>query len=143
MQHEILERKPLLDKNGNIAEPGWARALVSQYRRADIKAARIRIKEWDYYLVSNDTHAVALTIADNGYMGLISASLIDFTKPWEQTTSVMTAFPMGRFKLPESSSFPWHKVTYGKFKVFCTPMMSKMDMWEHVQGGVNLLSRML
>ena len=103
MQHEILERKPLLDKNGNIAEPGWARALVSQYRRADIKAARIRIKEWDYYLVSNDTHAVALTIADNGYMGLISASLIDFTKPWEQTTSVMTAFPMGRFKLPESS----------------------------------------
>ena len=48
MQHEILERKPLLDKNGNIAEPGWARGLVSQYRRADIKAGRIRIKEWDY-----------------------------------------------------------------------------------------------
>lgn len=49
---------------------------------------------------------------------------------------------MAPFKLPESSNFPWHKVTYGKFKVFCTPMMGKMDMWEHVQGGVNLLSRM-
>ena len=104
MQHEIVKSAALLDKNGNIAEPGWARLLISRYSRADIKAHPIRIKEWDYYLISNDRFALALTIADNGYMGLISASVLDFEKPWEQTTSVMTAFPMGKYKLPETSA---------------------------------------
>ena len=104
MQHEIVKSAALLDKNGNIAEPGWARSLISRYSRADIKAHPIRIKEWDYYLISNDRFALALTIADNGYMGLISASVLDFEKPWEQTTSVMTAFPMGKYKLPETSA---------------------------------------
>ena len=37
-------------------------------------------------------------------MGLISASVLDFEKPWEQTTSVITAFPMGKYKLPETSA---------------------------------------
>ena len=104
MQHEIVKSAALLDKNGNIAEPGWARSLISRYSRADIKAHPIRIKEWDYYLISNDRFALALTIADNGYMGLISASVLDFEKPWEQTTSVMTAFPLGKYKLPETSA---------------------------------------
>lgn len=49
---------------------------------------------------------------------------------------------MAPFTLPDTSNFPWHKVTYGKFKVFCTPMMGKMDMWERAQGAVNLLSPM-
>ena len=48
---------------------------------------------------------MALTVADNGYMGLMSASLLDFRAPaWEQTTSVMTAFPLGRIGLPASSA---------------------------------------
>lgn len=104
MQHEIITSAPLLDKNGNIAEPGWARSLLSQYRRADIKAGALRIKEWDYYIISNDDFALALTIADNGYMGLISASVLEFAKPWEQTTSVMTLLPLGKYRLPENSA---------------------------------------
>ncbi len=103
MQHEIVTRAPLLNKEGNIAEQGWARSLISEYRRSDIKASPLRIKEWDYYIVSNDSYALALTIADNGYMGLISASVLDFEKPWEKTTSVMTLMPMGKYALPETS----------------------------------------
>lgn len=37
-------------------------------------------------------------------MGLISASVLEFEKPWEQTTTVLTAFPMGKYGLPETSS---------------------------------------
>lgn len=103
MQHEIVTRAPLLNKEGNISEPGWARSLISEYRRSDIKASPLRIKEWDYYIVSNDRFALALTIADNGYMGLISASVLDFEKPWEKTESVMTLMPMGKYKLSETS----------------------------------------
>ena len=101
--HEVTERHLLLDKNGQLAEPGWSRQLIQEYRREDIKAPKFRIKEWDYYLIMNEDFAVALTISDLGYMGMISASFIDFTKPWEHTESVLTAVPMGRFNLPSDS----------------------------------------
>ena len=102
--HEILRAAPLLNASGDLNEPGWASSPLPVYRRADIRAGKLRSKEWDYYLISNDRFALALTIADNGYMGLISASVLDFEKPWEQTTSVITAFPMGKYKLPETSA---------------------------------------
>lgn len=103
MQHEVIKRAPLLDAQGNLAEPGWARSLVSLYRRADIRAGKTRIKEWDYYIVCDEEYGAAFTVADNSYMGLISISLLNFKKPWEKTATVMAAFPMGKYKLPESS----------------------------------------
>ena len=98
-QHEITRPRPLLDSKGNIAEPGFAKRLLPIYRRADVKAPAHRIKEWDY----NGRCAVALTVADNGYMGMDSISFLDFENHWQQTLSPMCAFPMGRRKLPESS----------------------------------------
>ena len=44
-QHEIKERKNLLDENGNLAEPGWARSLLPIYKRSHIKKGTLRIKE--------------------------------------------------------------------------------------------------
>ena len=74
MQHEITAAQPLLDEKGNLREAGYCKKLLPIYRRRDIKAGALRIKEWDYYLVNNGHFAVALTIADNGYMGLDSIS---------------------------------------------------------------------
>ena len=104
MQHEITKAIPLLDANGNLTEPGWARSLLPVYRRADIRAGKLRIKEWDYYLISNGRFALALTIADNGYMGMDSVSIIELEEGWEITTSPMSFLPMGRLKLPEHSA---------------------------------------
>ena len=104
MQHEITTRAPLLDPKGNIAEPGWARSLLPVYHRKDIRANKLRIKEWDYYIITNKSFGIAFTIADNSYMGLISASVLDFERGWEKTQTVLTAFPMGKFALPETSA---------------------------------------
>lgn len=103
-QHEILSKLPLLNKNGDLTEAGFARKLLPVYRRSDIKASAMRIKEWDYYLVSNGRFALALTVADNGYMGMDSISLIDLENNWEITTSPMSFFPMGKLKMPEDSA---------------------------------------
>jgi hypothetical protein len=43
---------PLLDENGQLNEPGYAFSLVKRYDRSKIKAKKSRIKEWDYYYVS-------------------------------------------------------------------------------------------
>lgn len=76
--HEVTAKQQLLDANGNIAEPGWSRSQLQQYSRAQIKAPKFLIKEWDYYLVVGDDCAVAFTLSDDGYVGLQSVSLLDF-----------------------------------------------------------------
>jgi hypothetical protein len=103
--HEITERHALLDEQGRLTEPGYARSLILNYDRSAIKAPRHRIKEWDYYLVTAPGLAVALTIDDNSYMGLDSVSLLilDPGKPWEITTSLMQFMTGGRKNLPPTS----------------------------------------
>ncbi len=95
----------LLDDNGNLLNPGWSTNLVYEYDRNDVKASKLRIKEWDYYYIGNSKFGIALTIADNGYMGFVSATLLDFALKWQQTSSVMTLFPMGKMNLPKTSEF--------------------------------------
>lgn len=102
-QHEITREIPLLNARGELTEPGYAKKLLPVYRRADIKASPLRIKEWDYYLINNGRFALALTIDDNGYMGLDSISLLNFEEGWEITKSPMCFMPLGKRKLPETS----------------------------------------
>ena len=45
-----------------------------------------------------------MTLSDDGYIGLQSVSLLDFSKPWEHTETILNAFPMGKFKLPSTSA---------------------------------------
>ena len=53
MQHEITHSAPLLNESGSLREPGYAKRLLPIYRRADIRAGKSRIKEWDYYLITD------------------------------------------------------------------------------------------
>ena len=94
---------PLLDDKGNLNEPGFSTALLKTYDRKAIKASALRIKEWDYYLITNDRFGVALTIDDNGYMGLLSATVLDFERRKEKTVSPMFWLPMGKTAFPASS----------------------------------------
>ncbi len=104
--HEVTTVQPLLDGQGELREPGWSRSLVQKYNRADIRAPKFRIKEWDYYLVTGKDFAAAFTISDDGYIGLQSVSLLWLGgDPWEHTETVLNAFPMGKLRLPNDSSY--------------------------------------
>ena len=65
MQHR-MGNGDLLDGQGRLIERGWASAEVRRYDRKAIRASGWRIKEWDYYCITTDSHALALTVADNG-----------------------------------------------------------------------------
>lgn len=103
MQRRITHPGPLHDEKGRLIEAGYATQLLKQYDRRRVAASPLRIKEWDYYLIQSDRYALALTIADNGYMGLDSISLLDFDGPWEKTVSKISLFPLGRRGLPATS----------------------------------------
>ncbi|WP_458682135.1 DUF2804 domain-containing protein [Prescottella equi] len=102
MQHR-LQPGPLLDESGRLAEAGWADAEVRRYDRAAVAAPSWRIKEWDYYCVLTPVHGLALTVADNGYMGLLGVSWLDLRNRREVTENVMLPFPLGRMGLPASA----------------------------------------
>jgi hypothetical protein len=104
-QHEITRSIPLLNAAGELTEPGYAKRMLPVYRRKDIRAGKLRIKEWDYYLINNGRFALALTVADNGYMGMDSISLLDFEEGWEITKSPMSVLPAGRLHMPETTRF--------------------------------------
>lgn len=103
MQKEITTRQPLLDEQGNIANPGYAKKLLWDYNRENITASRARIKEWDYYYIGCDEHALCLTVADMGYVGALSISVMDFVTPSQFTNSSIFLFPMGKLHMPRSS----------------------------------------
>ena len=103
MQHEINTPAPLLNDDGSLYEAGYAKYPILVYDRSAVRGGRMRIKEWDYYLIHNDRFAVALTCDDNSYMGMMSVSFIDFGKRSETTKSVIIPLTNGRIKLPSSS----------------------------------------
>ena len=98
--HEILTKQPLLREDGSLLDCGWARSQMQCYDRNAIKAPKFRIKEWDYYLVMGQGFGIALTISDDGYIGLQSVSLLNFKENWEHTETILNLFPMGKFHLP-------------------------------------------
>ena len=102
--HLIVGSGPLLDEQGRLREPGYALTPPFDYSHDRIAAPRWRIKDWDYYLVGDDHRAVALTFSDLGYIGLVSASVMDFDAGSYQTTSEMVLMPLGRMGLPTDSS---------------------------------------
>ena len=100
---QIIAPAPLLDKNGQLAYRGFSTSPLLQYHRADAKVAAFRIKEWDYYLVNDEHCAVALTLSDLGYVGMISASFLDFDARTYTTTSELVWLTLGKLGLPETS----------------------------------------
>lgn len=103
MQEFINEKDNLLDSMGNLKHPGYSKEMLLEYSREQIKANPLRIKEWDYYLIYNKDIAIALTIADNSYMGLVTASFINLKEKNEKTVSKMFWFPRGKVNLPNTS----------------------------------------
>ena len=54
-------------------------------------------------MVGDDHYAVALTFSDLGYIGMVSAAIMDFDKSTSHTASELVVMPLGRMGVPASS----------------------------------------
>ena len=102
MQHRMGVGE-LLDAGGGLAERGWATQEVRRYDRSVLRSPDPRIKEWDYYCVLTDEFGIALTVADNGHMGFLGASWMDFGARSFVNGGVGTPAPHGAMNLPSSA----------------------------------------
>lgn len=102
-QLEIKTPGRVLDEHGRIT-PGWASHAVQTYRRADIKASPLRIKEWDFYQVSDREKCLQFTFGHASYAGQAGIMLFDFKKG-EMIADInkLIPFPFGSLHLSESA----------------------------------------
>ncbi len=103
--HRLTAPKKLLNAAGELCEAGWATQPLLDYDPKDIKANRLRIKEWDYYQIvsAQGNYALSFLAADNRYMGLISAAVMDFHTKEKFECMETPVFPMGSLKMPHTS----------------------------------------
>jgi hypothetical protein len=112
-----LKKGPLLNQQGELIEAGYHTSLIKTYDKKLVRNSRMRLKEWDYYYVGNDDYGIALTVADNGYMWLLSATLLDFNFKKEISKSKMGWIPFKRFNMPETSEKNNVMVHKGQWKI--------------------------
>jgi hypothetical protein len=101
-QHEITVPSDLLDKRGELLQKGYATSPILKYNRGDV-ARKPRLKEWDYYLIQNDSNGVALTVGKTLSLALISATFFDFAARTQTTKTVIAFVPGNKLVMPLSS----------------------------------------
>lgn len=82
--NELTSKQKLLAKNGNIANPGWARHMYYMYDRKQVKNAN-KLKEWDFYQIHFGHIVLQLTMGHVSYASSISATIIDLDNEKRRT----------------------------------------------------------
>lgn len=79
MQNKLSDFQMLPDEQGTIVEPGWGTKLLFDYQPRNIKLERMKIKEWDSYILisSSGDYAFTMHLADKRAMGQTSACFYD------------------------------------------------------------------
>lgn len=153
----------LSEDNGDIFKPLIARFVyVSRELPRSMKAVGyfdlcdyLRLVKSDMrwlFLDRSGTDApVAIELPPDGNMGVRIVSAVGDRAEIElfghagilDTKAAKTYRPMVVLTLTplviRDMKFPIQKVTFDRTTVFMTPMMSKSDAWETLQGGINLL----
>ncbi len=116
-QVRITEKTPLLDENGKLTKPGYCFTNMYEYDRSAIKANPTRIKEWDFYQISNKRYCLQVTMADISIGAASNVVLFDMLTGEKYESNIsLQLFSFGRFGLsPEAmkpNTFSRHKRNY-------------------------------
>lgn len=120
---------PVLDAQGRPV-PGYSTRSVLHYDRSAIKASPFRIKEWDFYQVSDREKCLQFTLGHASYAGQVGIMFFDFIKgEWIANFDKLLAFPFGSLHMPRDAEAD-HTLTCDRGGIF---------MQYQVQGGTRVL----
>lgn len=100
-QNKIIKKQALLDVNGNVANPGYCVTGNYIYKRSDIKANPMRIKEWDFYQISDDRYTMQMNYSDVSYAGFGKFTVFDRLTGERVNAVGLDLLTNGRYNLPE------------------------------------------
>ena len=102
MQNEITESTEFLNPDGTLRISGWARKDVFQYDRRKTSLNPWRIKEWDFWEITNPNYRVIFNIFDIGLFGVANFLLHDFRTGKRYERDLVQLFTKGKVGLPNS-----------------------------------------
>lgn len=105
MQHQITEKTKLLTSCGNVAQPGYCLRNLYEYNRNQVKLPG-RLKEWDFYQITNERYTVQATIANISIAGAGSLTIFDRTTGERHSAMLPVLLPKEKIKMPLSARAP-------------------------------------
>ncbi len=105
MQREITTMTDLLTPDGKLAVCGWARRDLFRYD-ASLVARPWRLKEWDFYQVSDGKVMVQINFFNISVASAATAAVVDLTTGERADHADIRLFTKNRFRLPEVSDRP-------------------------------------
>lgn len=104
---EIIESGELLGPSGQPLHKGWSRSMLLSYHRSEVPAWRrlFRLKEWDTCVFGNDDLQVCITIADCGYAGAVTVSVVSLLRRTEMTRTVILPLTFGGMEMTETPDY--------------------------------------
>jgi len=114
MQRQITEITDLLDKNGKVIQPGYAKKMLYRYNRDRIHANPFALKEWDFYQISGGDWVLQMTIGHVSYAVNYSSTLFNIHTGERRTFSRLKAFPMRNIPMPLNPEEPYSLEGKGK-----------------------------
>lgn len=116
-QHLFTTPGPVLDDLGRPV-PGYSTRPLLVYDRARIRAGAFRIKEWDFYQISDRTKCLQFTFGHASYAGQVGIMFFDFIEGrWLARFDKLLAFPMDSLHMPACADTD-QTLTYDKGGVF-------------------------
>ena len=102
-QNEFTKPGPVLRPDGS-PNAGYSTKEILQYDRSAIKAPPWRIKEWDFYQISDGEKCLQFTLGHASYIGQLCVMLFNF-KTGEKIAAIpkLIPFPFGSMHLPASA----------------------------------------
>ena len=113
MQQQFLQPGPVLNKKGS-PYPGYSTKSVLKFERKAIKASPFRIKEWDFYQVTDRNVCLQFTIGHAAYAGQVGIMFFDFAKgKMLAEKGTFLVLPLHSLHLPENAEED-HIISYHK-----------------------------
>jgi hypothetical protein len=113
MQKQFTHPGPVLNADGS-PNPGYSTKSILTYRRKDIKASAFRIKEWDFYQVTDHKMCIQFTVGHAAYAGQVGIMFFDFEKgEMLAEKGTLLVLPFGSLHLPEDAEED-HVICYDK-----------------------------
>ncbi|HPD01826.1 MAG: DUF2804 domain-containing protein [Christensenellales bacterium] len=106
-QIEIKTETPLLKPDGTLNAPGYCKRNLFIYNRENITAPKLRIKEWDFYQVSNGRYMVQICFANISLGAAGTAAFVDLKTGRRADAIGLTLGAVNRCRLPANGDKPY------------------------------------
>jgi hypothetical protein len=114
MQKQITEITDLLDKDGRILQPGYAKKMLFRYNRDSIHAHIFALKEWDFYQIGGGDWVLQMTIGHVSYVASFSATLFNVRTGERSAFSRMRMLPLRNLPMSLNPEEPYQLEAKGK-----------------------------